>query len=151
MIQRIQSIYLLLSTGLLITGMCLPSGYFHSEDMAMRYTFKALGVNMNGSLHSTWGLFAILLLCAIMSFATIFFYKKRILQIRMTIFNSILLAGYYLAFIAFVCLLANKPELRSFRISWALAFPALAIFFNYLAVRAIGRDEIMIKAADRLR
>jgi hypothetical protein len=45
-----------------------------------------------------------------------------------------------------------KSDLEaSFRISWALSFPLIAIILNYLALRAIGRDEVMVKAADRLR
>ena len=90
MIQRIQTIYLLLVTALLITSMCLPVGSFIGADAAM-YVFKPLGVEMNGTLYSTWGVFGILLLSAIIAFATIFLFKNRMLQIRMTIFNSCLL------------------------------------------------------------
>lgn len=54
MIQRIQTIYLLLVTALLITSMCLPVGSFIGADAAM-YVFKPLGVEMNGTLYSTWG------------------------------------------------------------------------------------------------
>ena len=140
MIQRIQTIYLLLVTALLITSMCLPVGSFIGADAAM-YVFKPLGVEMNGTLYSTWGVFGILLLSAIIAFATIFLFKNRMLQIRMTIFNSILLIGYYLTFLAFMFVL----------ISWALCLPLISIILNWLAVRAIGRDEVMVKAADRLR
>ena len=72
------------------------------------------------------------------------------LQIRMTVFCSVLLVGFYLAFLAFMFMLKSDLE-ASFRISWALSFPLIAIILNYLALRAIGRDEVMLKAADRLR
>ena len=107
MIQRIQTIYLLLVTALLITSMCLPVGSFIGADAAM-YVFKPLGVEMNGTLYSTWGVFGILLLSAIIAFATIFLFKNRMLQIRMTIFNSILLIGYYLTFLAFMFVLKKE-------------------------------------------
>ena len=42
MIQRIQSFYLLIVTGLLITAMCLPMGYF--IDTTGEHPFKALGI-----------------------------------------------------------------------------------------------------------
>ncbi|KAA6338426.1 hypothetical protein EZS27_013576 [termite gut metagenome] len=151
MIQRIQSIYLLVVTGLLIAGICMPLGYFYGENGVEAYMFKALGVTMGNGFYSTWGLFVIILLCAGIAFTTIFFFKKRMLQIRMTVFNSILLVGYYLAIAAFYFVLKDKLEVRSFRISWALCFPAVAIIVNYLAIRAIGRDEVMVKATDRLR
>lgn len=45
MIQRIQSFYLLIVTGLLITAMCLPMGYF--IDTTGEHPFKA-GIDVNG-------------------------------------------------------------------------------------------------------
>lgn len=150
MIQRIQTVYLLLTTGLLIASMCLPMGTFIGMDALSTYTLKPLGLEYNGELYSTWAMFGILLLATIVIVGTIFLFKNRMLQIRMTIFSSILLIGYYLTFLAFMFVL--KDELNAtFRISWALCLPLVSIIFNYLAIRAIGRDEVMVKAADRLR
>lgn len=98
---------------------------------------------------STWGLFGILMLATIVAFATIFLFKNRILQIRMVIFNSLLLVGYYLAFFAFYFVLRSDDTY--FQFHWSLCFPLIAIILNYLAMRAIGRDEAMVHAADRLR
>jgi hypothetical protein len=153
MLQRIQSLYLLLITGLLIAGMCLPIGYFYSEldNERAGYAFRPLGVDIGNGFYSTWGLFVIILLCTGITLVTIFFYKKRILQIRVMIFNSVLLIGYYLAILAFYLLLKSKLEIEAFRMSWTLCFPAIAIVLNYLAIRAIGRDEVMVKAVGRLR
>ena len=117
MIQRIQSFYLLIVTGLLITAMCLPMGYF--IDTTGEHPFKALGIDVNGIFQSTWGIFGILML------------------------------GYYIAFIAFY--FALKSDANLFRIGWALCLPLVSIVLNVLAIRAIGRDEVMVKAADRLR
>ncbi len=148
MIQRIQTVYLLLVTALLIASMCLPMGYF-VENLAIEHPFKALGVELGGAFRSTWGLFGILLLSAIVAFATVFLFRNRVLQIRMTIFNSLLLVGYYLAFVAFW--LALRGDAHIFRIGWALGLPAVAIVLNILAIRAIGHDEVLVKAADKLR
>lgn len=101
------------------------------------------------NFQSTWGIFGILMLSALVAFATIFLYKNRMLQIRMSIFNSLLLVGYYIAFIAFY--FALKSDANLFRIGWALCLPLVSIVLNVLAIRAIGRDEVMVKAADRLR
>lgn len=149
MIQRIQTVYLLLVVGLLIAGMCLPLGYFTDAE-AVTYTFSSLGINAGDAFQSSWGLFAILLLSSFVALATIFLYKNRMLQIRMTIFNTILLIGFYLAFIAFYFIIKGDLE-ATFRIHWALCLPLVAIILNYLAIRAIGRDEVLVKAADRLR
>ena len=166
MIQRIQSFYLLIVTGLLITAMCLPMGYF--IDTTGEHPFKALGIDVNGIFQSTWGIFGFLMLSALVAFATIFLYKNRMLQIRMSIFNSLLLVGYYIAFIAFYFALKSdanlfrigtlitfifmlKDDSMTFSASWTLCLPFVAIILNWLAIRAIGRDEVMVKAADRLR
>jgi hypothetical protein len=149
MIQRIQTIFLLLVTGLLVASMCLPVGYFMGTDAA-QYTFMPAGIAVKEQFHSTWGVLSILLLSTIISFATIFMYRNRMLQIRMTIFCSVLLVGYYLTFLTFMFMLKSDLE-ASFRISWALCLPLVAIILNYLAIRAIGRDEVMVRAADRLR
>ena len=97
MIQRIQTVYLLIVTGLLITAMCLPMGYF--TDTMGEHPFKALGMDVNGAFQSTWGLFGILMLSTIVAFATIFLYKNRMLQIRMSIFNSLLILYCFLCFL----------------------------------------------------
>ena len=125
MIQRIQTVYLLIVAGLLITAMCMPIGYF--IDTMGEHPFKALGLEINDAFQSTWGLFGI----------------------RMTIFNSLLLVGYYIAALAFYFALKNDANM--FRVGWALCLPLISIILNILAVRAIGRDEVMVKAADRLR
>ena len=147
MIQRIQTVYLLIVAALLVATMCLPMGYF--TDSMGEHAFKALGIEIGGSYQSTWGLFGILVLSAMVALATIFLYKNRMLQIRMTIFNSLLLLGYYIAIVAFYFALSSDTNF--FSVAWALCLPFIAIILNLLAIRSIGRDESMVKAADRLR
>ena len=139
MIQRIQTVYLLIVVGLLITAMCLPMGYF--IDAMGEHPFKALGLEVNGAIQSTWGLFGILMVSTIVAVATIFLYKNRMLQIRMTIFNSLLLVGYYIAALAFYFALKNDENM--FRIGWALCLPLVSIILNILAIRAIGRASVV--------
>ena len=63
MIQRIQSVYLLLVAILLVVALCLPVGQFIGPDGIAAHIFKPLGVTLaDGNFQSTWGLFGILLL-----------------------------------------------------------------------------------------
>lgn len=151
MIQRIQSVYLLLVTALLVAALCLPSGQFIGADGVTASVFKPLGVTLSdGSCQNTWGLFCILLLSAVIAFCTIFLFRNRVLQVRMSVFCSILLIGYYIAFLVFMFIL--KSDLNAtFQIGWSLCLPLICIVLDYLAVRAILRDEMMVRAADRLR
>ena len=152
MIQRIQSVYLLLVTILLVVAICLPVGQYVGTDGVTTHIFKPLGVTLaDGTFQSTWGLFGILLLSAIIAFCTIFLFRNRMLQVRMTIFSSLLLIGYYIAFFVFMFMLKSDLDAMNFQLGWALCLPVVCIILNYLAFRAIYRDELMVKAADRLR
>ena len=141
MIQRIQSVYLLLVTVLLVVAICMPVGQFIGADGVTAHVFKPLGVALaDGGFQSTWGLFGILLLSALVAFCTIFLFRNRMLQI-----------GYYIAFCVFMFILKGDLDAMTFQLGWALCLPVVAIILNYLAFRAIYKDEVMVKAADRLR
>lgn len=151
MIQRIQSVYLLVVAILLVVAMCQPVGHFVAADGVTAYDFTPLGITLAaGNTQSTWGLFCILLLSAIIALATIFLYRNRMLQIRMTIFGSLLLIGYYIALVAFIFVFKGEME-AGFQLGWALCLPAVCIILNYLSFRGIYKDDVMVKAADRLR
>ena len=70
-------------------------------------------------------------------------------QIRLTIFSTILLIGYYATLVTFIFML--KEESMTFSPSWTVCLPLVAIILNWLAIRAIGKDEVLVKAYDRLR
>ena len=56
MIQRIQSVYLLLVTILLVVAICLPVGQFIGSDGIATHVFKPLGVTLaDGSFQSYMG------------------------------------------------------------------------------------------------
>ncbi len=152
MIQRIQSVYLFLVAALLVLAMCLPIGRFVEPDSVSTHLFKPLGLALvDGSFQSTWGLFGILLLSAITALCSIFLFRYRMMQVRMTIFSTLLLIGFYLVFLVFFFVFRKELAPVSFRIGWGLCLPIVCIILNYLAFRAIYRDEIMVRAASRLR
>lgn len=151
MIQRIQSIYLLLAAILLVTAMCLPIGNFIAPNGAT-YEFMNLHINMpdGTSYTAPWGMFAILILSTIICLGNILLFRNRILQVRLCLFSGILLIGYYLCFLFFMFILQEKLE-ATYYLGWALCLPLIALIFDYLALRAIGKDELLVRAADRLR
>ena len=104
MIQRIQSVYWLVITILLVVTMLSPIGFFTEAGGAFDSVLKPLGLTLaDGGTQTTWGLFAILLLNAVVAFATIFLYKNRMLQVRM--------CGWALA-LPFVCIILNYLAFR---------------------------------------
>ena len=149
MIQRIQTVYLLIVGILLIVCMCLPIGAFVYPDMSIYEVCNLCITNAEGaSDYSVWALFGILLISTILSLVTIFLFKKRMLQIRLTVFSTILLIGYYITLVAFVYMLKYQA---SYSPSWGVCIPFICIVLNWLAIRAIGKDEVLVKAYDRLR
>ena len=151
MIQRIQTIYWLVITALLVVTMLSPIGFFTAVGGAFDDVLKPMGLtSADGTYQSTWGLFGILFLNAVVALATIFLYKNRMLQVRMSIFSALLQIGYYAAVAAFVFMLQSDLN-ESFRPGWALALPLVCIILNYLAFRATYADEVMVRASERLR
>lgn len=152
MIQRIQSVYLLLVTALLATTIFQPIGSFVSNK-GMFFGFSPLNVAIPGSsLNVTpWGQLAILILGAIIAFATIFLFKNRKLQARLCILNSFVIAFYYIILCMFIMLQKGGSSELSFQPAFTISLPLVALILNLLAVRAIRNDEAKVRATDRIR
>jgi hypothetical protein len=89
---------------------------------------------------------AIAAIIPIVALITIFLYKKRPLQIRLSIVNIILLAGYYAVLFIYFWQIDIKWNLTFFA-----AIPLINIIFYLLAIKAIAKDEALIKSLNRLR
>lgn len=154
MIQRIQTLYLLGS--LILIGLCffvpvaeisLPGG-----DL---YTFNLFGYHIvqgitSGTVHETTSLLIAGILICFILLITIFLFKNRILQIRFCVYGIILPAG--LTFLFFFVLNSIKKDLNAIiYYQIAIVFPIIAGILCYLAMRAIRKDDKLVKSYDRLR
>jgi hypothetical protein len=149
MIQRIQTVYLLVVAILMVVMMSLSVGSFVAADYTATVFNNLSLVAPDGTAdYAPWAMFAILMVSAVVTLGTIFLYKKRMLQIRLTIFNIILLLGYYGTLVTFVFMLKGE---NSFTPSWTVILPLISIILDWLAIRAIGKDEMLVKAYERLR
>lgn len=150
MIQRIQSVYLFLITVLAAVTIFLPVGRFLENGNLSAELYNLYIAPVQDKVdYAPWALFALLLLVAVSSFSCIFLFKKRMLQVRITIFNALLLVGYYIAYGVFVYILGKTWG--SFAIEWTAGLPAIALILDYLAFRAIMKDEMIVRSLDRLR
>lgn len=155
MIQRIQTVYLLIVAGLFIALMFLPLAILQSEEQF--YTFEVSGLNTVTSpselVYPTWSLMAVTAIIIILSFIIMFMYKKRVLQMRMCVFNGLLMIGFCALFAFYMWQFSKSTELPDMQFSlriWA-AFPIIALILNYLAIRNIGADEALVRSLERLR
>jgi hypothetical protein len=150
MIQRIQSVYLLIA-GILL-AVCLGSsiGTLVTADQQIATLTNLAVRDASGAAdYSPWALCVLLWLSMLLAFGTIFLFHRRVWQMRLTGFASMLLIGYYLVLAAFVWM--SVPAEVSLSLSGTVCLPFVAIVLDYLAIRAIGKDEMLVKAYDRLR
>lgn len=146
MIQRIQTIYLLTVIILTAQVFFFPFLTFFNEQESIN--FNALKISNGEYLIPSAILFGIIVLVAL---ASVFLYKRRLLQARLTVTNTFLLLGS----VGLVAYLSweMKKSLPSHEIKYNFTclFPLIAIIFNYLALRAIQKDEAIVRSANRLR
>ncbi len=150
MLQRIQTLFLLLAAAAMLTASVTPLVTFaYNGDEVL---FEAMGIYLNGTLSdSTWGLFVIGAISSLISLVTIFLYKKRMLQIRLSIFNMVVMVGFYL-FLAFVLYQVYPVENLHFqRVGVGIIMPVIALILTILAIRKIGADEALVRSLNRLR
>lgn len=121
MIQRIQTLYLTIALGLMV------SIFFGI------YAVYTPFVILTGAV------------CALL-IATIFLFKARKIQIRLCIYISLVLLGQqiWMGFFYF-----THYKHHSFPVS--TVFPIIAIILVILALRAIGSDEALVRSYERLR
>ena len=150
MIQRIQTIYLLIVTVLMAVCLLNPIGSIITGDNEIsEFTNLYIALAEGVKDYTPWALFVILLLVAVLAFVSIFLFKKRMLQIRMSLFSIILLIGYYITLIVFIFTI--PAEGTNFSASWTVCLPFVAIVLDWLAIRAIGADEALVRSYERLR
>jgi hypothetical protein len=143
MIQRIQSIYLLILFIINIVGVVLNTYVIDVFQKA----FKTINVLTVDVVFISIGV-----LSTILSFMTIFLYKKRQLQMRLC--NLLLIVNFlFIAFIGvFVYHQLNLPGGFNYPekgIEWIIAL--ISIVFAILANSAIKSDDELVKSADRFR
>lgn len=164
MLQRIQTIYLLVTFIFTVLLMILPMGYLLQDGMIETFKLNAVGAyqliadpttsNVSSQfVKGAWALF--FLICLIMGTTTfdILLFKKRMLQIRVAIFNMMLQLGIYALFALYYFFLMPNQGVVSgiFQPAWTIVLPIINVILTYLAVRAIGADEALVRSLDRLR
>lgn len=158
MIQRIQSVYLLLAAIALIVLYFLPVATYFSEFSYSKLYISHLAVLTPGvdpvikdSTIMPLAIFNGLIIAIV--FMSIFMYKKRILQSRMVklcIFMSVILVA--LIFFVYSPLVAKHiGSDADFSEGYGVYFILVALVMLVLANRGIIKDERLVRSADRLR
>jgi len=152
MLQRSQTLFLLgvfiLSLFLLtgpITRFTLDgSGFILKHSGLFDAEGNKLGV-------ATWPLSVIFIAGAALSFLNIFFYRHRMRQIRIAIFLILLNAGMLGMMFFYTYMARIQLEGALTLHQWRFIIPPISIILLYFAFRRIRRDELLVKAFDRIR
>ncbi|MBQ2008308.1 MAG: DUF4293 domain-containing protein [Alistipes sp.] len=152
MIQRIQTLYLLAVAALMAAAIFTPLAYFAAG--VEEYKLFAFALKSATAEYSTIYMGVIVALAAIVPLVNIFLYKNRLLQIRLCAVELVLLVGSAV-FMALYYFLSNRMfsqlEFSAHGMHIAIIFPVIAIILDYLALRAIFKDEMLVKSLDRIR
>lgn len=156
MIQRIQSLYLLIVTILMVVATLTPIATILVDGREVVFSPFSLtaGEEQLASLPVWLGI--LLILSALVPFITIFLYKRRQLQIRLCGVEAVLLLGDILLGAAYLYVLCNDVFENTTWSHLTLSFggivcPIVSIILVLLAGRAIFQDELLVRAADRIR
>jgi hypothetical protein len=152
MIQRIQSIWLLLASLTIFLLLAIPVAT--SIQGSKEFWVQATGLfqSENGStikLDSFTPLTISVIAVGLMCIAVIFSFKRRTIQKRLCIALMAMVAS--LSFWTFNYVEQIPGGLSNATYNAGIALPVLAIVFCALAIRGITKDEQLLRSADRLR
>lgn len=152
MIQRIQSVWLLLASLTLFLLLLMP--VVGSIEGTKEFWIRATGLYQqeNGvitKVASFRPLYITVIALGIMIIGVIFNFKRRTLQKRMIGFAIAMIAG--LSFWTFNFAQRIPGGLENATYKAGIALPLLAMVFCALAIRGIRKDERLLRSAERLR
>ncbi|MDR1883678.1 MAG: DUF4293 domain-containing protein [Prevotella sp.] len=151
MIQRIQSIFLLLAGALMGVTVFSPLLTL-SDSTGLLTDFYSLGTGKLFDVqYPAWGVVFIAVLGALAALINIFLYKNRNLQIKAGILTSLLILFFYVTVYVYFGSYTGKYNLSFTGIRYGMALPFIALIFNVLAVLRIKKDEKLVKSLDRIR
>lgn len=151
MIQRIQTLFLLLAVAMIISMFNFPLAHFVTETGDI-HVLKVTGLfTWDGTRQTTtlpllilFGLSGGLLLW------DIFLFKRRVLQMRVAMYVILILLGGT-GLVVYYIWMGQKELQADWTLKAAFVFPVVAAVFTYLAFRNIRKDEFLVKAYERIR
>ena len=162
MIQRRQTIFMLLSAIISALLFFMPLISFNANGEVMRFTIFGIENPIDTltlSQSYTWPLIVLTILMTLAPLVTIFLYKKRELQVRLCHLNmlvNIIFIGlvfiYYESDVMSV-IFAVENDIYSLDVAYfiGMAFPLVNLVLEIFAIRGIKKDIELLKSIDRLR
>ena len=158
MIQRIQSIYLLAGALLFFFMINNPLAEIVSAEQELIIQLNYLEIESatpaaDGEFEkqSVWPLTVLLIVIMVLELITIFLFKKRTLQMRFCMFNILLMFGLVAMIYYYTKFAPIGIERADSVLLWPIVVPFISIILTYLALKAIQKDDALVKSWERLR
>lgn len=154
MIQRIQSLFLLIS--MILCGVLFFTPFFEfSSATGQLYELTCKGlfhITNSGkeAISINQALMAFLIVILVFHLASIFLYKNRIRQIRFIIAVIVFLIAYWTTVIYLGYNFSKELKL-SMEIKFSTSLLLVSAILDYLAIYFIRKDESLIRSVDRIR
>lgn len=152
MLQRRQSLYLFIVFILSIVLFTGPLAFISQEEGGLY--LKHSGVfDLEGEKLpvSTWPLTFMISVSVLLSFLTIFSYLRRPRQMRLTAFQMIFNLGLIAVAFYYIMYIMHNFNGVQFVFQWRVVIPPIMLVLLVMAFRGIRKDDLMVKAADRIR
>ena len=145
---------MLIVTALMAVTLFAPLAWFAGEAGEFGLYAFSLKTAAGEAVQPTVYMGVVLALACVLPFITIFLFKRRLLQLRLCVVEMVLLVGsavmegvyYFLSYRVFAEQTFHTQVLKP-----AVVLPLVCLLFAYRAARAVFRDELMVRAADRIR
>lgn len=153
MVQRIQSIYLLITAILMAVTIFSPLANLVPENTDNGFIFYTWGIEtLTGTMFlRTWGVITFTVLCTVLPFVNIFLFKNRKLQMRIGNIITFLILFLYVTIGVYAFSIMGENSLILSSIKYGTILPLIALVCNILAILQIRKDEKLIQSLNRIR
>lgn len=147
--QRIQTVFLGIAAIALIVALVLPlwEARAGEEIIVLTPFYLKQGEQF---FYYPYALTAVLTVAALtLVFLTLKRYDNRLVQLKLGLFNTLILTGVMICIVIFVVMLNKQYPIA--RNGYGMFSIFAAVICNWLAVRFIRKDEKLVRDSDRLR
>ena len=155
MLQRIQSLYLLIAVILMALMLGMTYAEIAGADGDI-YSFNSMG--LTGPAGETaevvlpaWPQFILVVILAVLLLISIFLYRNRRLQIRICVYSIVLEFGLLGLMYYYFITAVRSMEVAEASFYFPVLIPVLVIILIYLAFRGIRKDDILVRSLDKIR
>ena len=149
MLQRKQSLYLLVSMLLILSNLVNP---FISVDNLIFTAFKLQQIGTADPISlSTFPIAIYIIILTLLHIFTIMLFKKRTLQMRFAMLSLFLSVGFYGILFFYHFMSKDVVSIEFNQYGFGLVSPVLAAVFDFMAYKGIKKDEKLVRDSERFR